>query len=278
MTGEWNFNRRDFLKVGGTLAAGLAFRPGISFAAEGDILRIRTNGDLQVLDPAFMIGNIEEMIMRCIYVSLNRLGDIRQGAPWAPYGAETLEQVDAKTIKFTLIPGLKWTGGFGAVTPEDVKFSYERIANPDNQSPWAYQFEKLDNVEVVDDRTGIIRLKEPYQPIFVTSIPYYGGHIVSKAATEKVGGPRRSAASSRPSRPPPAAPTSSTGGSRSRRWCSPPTPTGRRRGPTSARWRSTSSRTTRRPSSPTRRVRSTIRASRSVPPRPPRRRCRPTAS
>jgi peptide/nickel transport system substrate-binding protein len=188
MSGEWNFNRRDFLKVGGALAAGLAFRPTIAFSAEGDLLKIRTNGDLQVLDPAFMIGNIEEMIMRCVYVSLNRLGDIRQGAPWVPYGAETLEQVDAKTIKFTLIPGLKWTGGFGAVTPEDVKFSYERIANPDNQSPWAYQFEKLDKVEVVDDRSGIIHLKEPYQPIFVTSIPYYGGHIVSKAATEKVGG------------------------------------------------------------------------------------------
>ena len=55
-------------------------------------------------------------------------------------------------------------------------------------SPWAYQFEKLDHVEVVDARNGIIHLKKPYQPIFVTSLPYYGGHIISQGGTEKAGG------------------------------------------------------------------------------------------
>jgi peptide/nickel transport system substrate-binding protein len=103
------------------------------------------------------------------------------------WGAEKLEQTDPKTIAFTLIDGLKWTGGFGPVTAEDVKFSFERIADPAMASPWAYQFEKLDHVKVVDARSGLIHLKEPYQPIFVI-LPYYGGHIISKAATEKAGG------------------------------------------------------------------------------------------
>ena len=142
-------------------------RPGFAWSADGDTLRIRMEGDIQVLDPAFMIGGIDDVIMRGIYVSLNRLGDLREGAPWSPWGAEKLEQTDPKSIAFTLIDGLKWSNGFGPVTAEDVKFSYERIADPNMASPWAYQFEQLDHVEVVDARNGIIHLKNPYQPIFV---------------------------------------------------------------------------------------------------------------
>lgn len=185
---KWNTDRRTFLKAAGALGAASMFRPGFAWSADGDTLRIRMEGDLQVLDPAFMLGAIEDVIMRCVYVSLNRLGDLREGSPWSLWGAEKLEQKDPKQIAFTLIEGLKWTNGFGAVTAEDVKFSYERVANPDNASPWAYQFEQLDRVEVIDERNGIIHLKNPYQPIFVVTLPYYGGHIISKAATEKAGG------------------------------------------------------------------------------------------
>ena len=184
---RWNTDRRRFLQAAGALGAGLMARPGFAWSADGDTLRIRMEGDLQMLDPAFMIGGVDDVIMRGIYVQLNRFGDLRQGAPLDLWGAEKLEQTSPTTIAFTLIDGLKWSGGFGPVTTEDVKFSFERIADPAIASPWAYQFEKLDRVEVVDARSGIIHLKEPYQPIFVI-LPYYGGHIICKAATEKAGG------------------------------------------------------------------------------------------
>ncbi len=187
MTG-WNLDRRAFLRAAGAFGAAATLKPSFAWSADGDTLRIRMEGDLQTLDPAFMNGGIEDVIMRGIYVTLNHFGDIRKGSPWAPWGAEKLEQKDPKTIAFTLIDGLKWSNGFGAVTSDDVKFSFERIADKALSSPWAYQFEKLDRVEVVDARSGIIHLKEPYQPIFVTSLPYYGGHILSRAGTEKAGG------------------------------------------------------------------------------------------
>ena len=38
----------------------------------------------------------------------------------------------------------------------------ERIAGSD--SAWAYQFEKLKEVEVIDDRSGVIHLTEPFAP------------------------------------------------------------------------------------------------------------------
>ncbi len=185
---RWNTDRRNFLKAAGVLGAAAMTRPGFAWSADGDTLRIRMEGDLQELDPAFMLGAIEDVIMRGIYVSLNRLGDLRDGSPWSPWGAEKLEQTDPKSIAFTLIDGLKWSNGFGPVTAEDVKFSYERIADPKLGSPWAYQFEQLDHVEVIDERNGIIHLKNPYPPIYVVTLPYYGGHIISKAGTEKAGG------------------------------------------------------------------------------------------
>jgi peptide/nickel transport system substrate-binding protein len=182
-----HFDRRGFLQLSSLLGAGLVM-PRMSFAAEGDLLRIRSDSDITRLDPAFEIGNLEDITNRCVLVSLVRLSDMRKGNTISPWGAEKIEQTDPTTITFTLRPGLKWTGDFGPVSPEDVKYSFERIANPANESPWKYQFEKLDSVEVKDERTGIIRLKEPYQPIWLASLPYYGGHIVCKAAVEKAGG------------------------------------------------------------------------------------------
>ena len=108
---------------------------------------------------------------------------MRDGNKITPYAAKVFEWKDPKTIAFTLHDYLTWNNGFGPVTAEDVKFSFERIKGSD--SAWAYQFEKLDSVEVIDQRSGLIHLKEPFKPFVYISLPYYGGHIVCKAAVEK---------------------------------------------------------------------------------------------
>jgi len=183
---KWTTNRREFLQIaGGSLAAATAL-PGFAWAADGDTLRIRMDADFQVLDPWGEIGGLDEVIPRCTLVSLVRMSDIREGNTWELYAAEKLEWLDGTRIAFTLRDGLTWTKGFGPVTTADVKFSYERIAG--SESAWAYQFEKLKEVEIVDDRNGIIHLTEPFAPFIVIALPYYGGHIVCKAAVEAAGG------------------------------------------------------------------------------------------
>ena len=182
---DWNTDRRGLLKAAGALA-GLMTVPNLAWAVEGDTLRVRVDGDLQVLDPWGNLGGIDEMIPRCTTVALIRFGDTREGNQLFNWGAEKYEWTDDKTIAFTLREGLVWNKGFGPVTSDDVKYSFERIASSD--SPWAYQFEKLDHVEVVDARSGIIHLKEAFRPFEIIALPYYGGHIVCKAAVEAVGG------------------------------------------------------------------------------------------
>lgn len=183
---KWNTDRRQFLKLAGGGLAAAAAAPHFAWAAEGDMLRIRMDSDFQVLDPWGIIGGLDEVIPRCTQVSLVRMGDMRAGNQWELYAAETLVWLDGTRLAFTLREGLAWTGDFGPVTAHDVKFSYERIAGSD--SAWAYQFEKLKEVEVIDNRQGVIHLTEAFAPFIVIAMPYYGGHIVCKAAVEAAGG------------------------------------------------------------------------------------------
>ncbi len=186
MSGKWRIDRRGLIKAGGAMLAGLAAAPRLAWSADGDTLRIRATADLQVLDPKGIIGELDDIIPRCTQVTLVRLGDTREGNQSSNWGAEKIDWQDPQKIAFTLRDGLKWNNGFGPVTAEDVKFSFERIAGSD--SAWAYQFEKMERVEVIDARSGIIHLKQPFKPFWIIALPYYGGHIVCKAAVEKAGG------------------------------------------------------------------------------------------
>lgn len=183
---HWTTDRRGFLRVAGAGFAAAAALPRFAWAAEGDTLRIRVTSDLQVLDPYGIIGELDDIIPRGTQVTLVRLGDFREGNKIRNWAAESFVWTSPTEIAFTLRKGLTWTGGYGPVTTADVKFSYERIRGSD--SAWAYQFEKLKEVEIVDDRRGVIRLTEAFAPFTVIALPYYGGHIVSKAAVEAVGG------------------------------------------------------------------------------------------
>ncbi|MDR6756851.1 peptide/nickel transport system substrate-binding protein [Mycoplana sp. BE70] len=183
-----SINRRYFLAGAAAGAAAIAMRPGLSYAVEGDTLVIRGASDIEVLDPAFQNGLLEEEIGRCLFVSLNRLEDVREGVKWQPHAASELKQKSPTEIEFKLHDWLVWTGDFGPVTAEDVKYSFERVANPDNASAWAYAFDALKEVEVTGERSGVIHLKSPSAPFWVTTLPYYMGHIVCKKAVEAAGG------------------------------------------------------------------------------------------
>ncbi len=182
----WMTDRRRFLAAGGALFASLATRPNFAWAVEGTTLKLRMDSDFQVLDPYGMIGGLDDVMQRCCTVTLCRLSDMRAGNTISPYAAAKYEWIDATTLAFTLHDGLKWTGDFGPVTAEDVKYSFERIHGSD--SAWAYQFEKLKEVEVKDEKSGVLHLTEAFKPFEVVALPYYAGHIVCKKATEAAGG------------------------------------------------------------------------------------------
>jgi peptide/nickel transport system substrate-binding protein len=173
-------SRRDVL-------AALAATPALIGAARpAKPMRVRVAGDIQVLDPAFQAGGTEEVVNRAVLVTLTRFEP--GSMTWKPYGADLIQPLNARAIGFRLRQGLSWSGGFGPVTAEDVKFSFERIADPRQHSPWFYVWSALDHVEVTGVRTGIIHLKRDYAPVWRAALPSWAGHIVCKRAVMAAGG------------------------------------------------------------------------------------------
>jgi peptide/nickel transport system substrate-binding protein len=182
--------RRKFMKFS-AISAGAMMLPvpwaSRGWSADGKVLKVRDYSDIKSLDPAFFLSTPEENIMACIY---NKLISYKPGTKWEWQleAAKSIEQVDATHIRFELKPDIKFTHGFGEMTAEDVKFSFERVANPETKSPNKDDWGPLDKVEVTGKYTGVIAFKSPFQPVWWTTLTFASGNIVSKKATEKAGG------------------------------------------------------------------------------------------
>ena len=176
-------SRRTFLASSAAAAAMAAMSSRMSFAAEGDTLTIRGPGDISNIDPGFWQNTSDLWVMDAIYP---RLINFKNGSTWEweLYSAESVTQRDATTIDFTLKPGSMWSNGFGELTTEDVKYSFERYLNEDLQAQTADNWALLDNVEIHDKYNGTIHLKEPFAPIWWFVLPYATGSIVCKKAVE----------------------------------------------------------------------------------------------
>ncbi len=183
-------SRREFLRA--SMAAGLAAVGPARLEAEAadtKVLRIRAYTNYETLDPAFRLGAAESDI---IDTALLGLVTLQPGTTWGweRDAATTIEQVDPTHIRFQLRPGIPWTNGFGELTAEDVKFSYERIANPAMKSPYRGDWAKLDRVEITGTHSGVIALKQPFIPLWSSTLPQTSAAIVCKKAVERMDGQR----------------------------------------------------------------------------------------
>lgn len=187
-TSPFHPSRRGVLKGAGALgaAAGLAW-PGMAVSQDGRILTVRSYSDLQVLDPAYRLSAPEADIIREIYPGLvtNARGD---DWSWELYAAEEIAQEDELTVFFRLKEGIAFSGGYGFMSADDVKFSIERVADPANESPYAGDWASLAEVEVIDGLSGRIRLREPFAPLWNSTLPTATCAILSRAAVEGIGG------------------------------------------------------------------------------------------
>ncbi len=177
-------SRRHFLQAAASAGALGAMMPARARAAgEAGVLRVASYGDLQVLDPAFQLGAPENAICDLIY---HRLAVFKGNDDTSvePDAAAAIEQTDEKHIAFTLKPGIMWSGDFGEMTAEDVKYSFERIIDPKMESPYAGDWAALDHVEVTDKYSGVLVLKDFSPTVWTIAIPGNSGIIVCKKAVE----------------------------------------------------------------------------------------------
>lgn len=184
---EASLTRRTFLQVAGAMGAMSVLAPQVLWADGKKILKIREYASLDSFDPIIHAGIPEETVHHAIY---NKLVSYIPGDKWGwrKEIAESIEQVDDTHIAFTIKQGVMFTNGYGEMTAEDVKYSLERHFDPKLKSQLKGDLGPMSHVEVTGRYSGVIVLKEAFQPIWMTGIAYMAGNIISKKATEEKGG------------------------------------------------------------------------------------------
>jgi peptide/nickel transport system substrate-binding protein len=180
-------SRRHFLgTVSGLATAAIVGRYSRTARAQGErVLNARMRRDITILDPGYMVGGSEIDVQNAVMPRLVEYSYEGGRLGWKPTPhVSHIAQRDATHIDFTLNPGFRWTNGFGEVTAEDVKYSYERMLVSD----WKGDWEALDQVEVKDKYSGTLVLKRPFVPLWLATMAGSTGFIVCQKATESVGG------------------------------------------------------------------------------------------
>lgn len=171
-----------------TLLLAAALLLGSGFAQNDGELRVRARSgeDIVTMDPAFYIGNEEYNVDMAIYSKLIQY--LPDSSETELDAAETLDISDDGTvIEFKLKEGIQFHHGYGEMTAEDVKFSFERMADPEMNSPYASDWATLEEVEVTGKYEGRIILSAPFAPLLSSTLPWSPGSILSKAAFEDRG-------------------------------------------------------------------------------------------
>jgi peptide/nickel transport system substrate-binding protein len=150
------------------------------------ILRVRLYGDIQNMDPAFQISENDGVVFNAVTNGLVRY--CSNSYELCNELAESIEQSeDGLEISFKLKEGVMWHEGYGEVTTEDVKYSYERMIDPELDAAYADDWATLDHVEIIDKYRGKIILKEPFAPLWTSTMPVSSGTIISKKYVEEIG-------------------------------------------------------------------------------------------
>jgi peptide/nickel transport system substrate-binding protein len=92
---------------------------------------------------------------------------------------------DGKTYTFHIRPGIKFSNG-QPVTPEDIKFSLDRFANPKLNQVLSADAVGYQSTEIVNSSTVRVHLSEPVAA-FLYNISIYPAFIVPKSLVEKEG-------------------------------------------------------------------------------------------
>ncbi len=149
------------------------------------VLKVRLVRDIQNLDTANVTGAVEDTIDRSVMEGLFRYS---ADGKLEPQLAETYSvSPDGLTIDFTLRKGVMWQGGYGELTTDDVKFSYERFLVPEPKPAYADDWASLDHVEIVDKYTGKLVFKKPQATLWTSVLPMTSGLIVSKKFYDEAG-------------------------------------------------------------------------------------------
>ncbi|MCP1415617.1 ABC transporter substrate-binding protein [Paenarthrobacter sp. A20] len=197
-------DRRSLLRAG---AAGLALVPGMALLNacspspspsrnESKTLRYAlTDPRDPNVDPGSVVGVNSVILGFCLYeglASFTPVSGMKAGSKASALQNSLAEEFelskDGLRLKFKLKQGVEFHGGFGELTANDVRFSFERVAGKTGEElAYAGDWLALDRVNVTGKYEGEVTLTQPYAPLLTTTIPWFAGWIVSEKAMKERG-------------------------------------------------------------------------------------------
>jgi peptide/nickel transport system substrate-binding protein len=153
---------------------------GGSGGGDGGTVAVAQSADIETMDPAMHRSRTNQNVVRNVFEALVNQDDSLEPIPEL---ATEWEQVDPTTWRFTLRKGVKFHNGedFNA---EAVKYSIERVIDPEQASPRADMLSMIDKVEAEDDHTVVITTADP-APTLLASLSV--NEIVPPKYVEEVG-------------------------------------------------------------------------------------------
>ncbi len=127
-------------------------------AVPGGTLRVGVQGDPVELDPGLVLLDAAGLVIDFAYEGLTHEGpDL---SPQPRLATDWTVSDDGLTYTFNLRQGVKFHNGRDFVA-DDVKYTIDRIMDPDTGSPWQGDTNSIDSVEVIDDATVALNLNRP---------------------------------------------------------------------------------------------------------------------
>lgn len=150
--------------------------------------------DFNTLDPAFATAALDGEIVSLLYDALVRFDVDGKVIPGL---AKSWQLPDDVTLIFDLVDNATFHNG-NKVTANDVKYSFERVLDPNVGSPRTWVFDKIKGakdfidgtaeevvgIEVINDYKIQITLEDPFAP-FLSMMGMPAAHIVDKNEIEK---------------------------------------------------------------------------------------------
>jgi peptide/nickel transport system substrate-binding protein len=149
----------------------------------GGVLTLARQGEATNLDPHKVPAFTSHRVFELVYSTLTRLGpdllvqpDLAESWTISP---------DGKQITFKL-RAAKFHNG-DPVTGADVKFTLERIVNPDTKAVARAWFVDVDRIEAPDSRSVVLHLKQPNVALLVY-LAHPNASVVSQKVAQAAGG------------------------------------------------------------------------------------------
>lgn len=144
---------------------------------------LRLKNDPSTLDPAHITDVDSGAISAKLFNGLVRMDDSMKIVPdlavsWNISG-------DRRTYAFSIRGDVTFPDG-RRLTSADIKYSFERVLNPETRSPMTWVFDKVADIRAPDDRTLLIKLTEPFSP-FIELLTMPAAFVVDKEAVESLG-------------------------------------------------------------------------------------------